>query len=408
MIDHSDRRGGLRGNRGFRGFFASEVAANAGYTLYGIAIVWISYRLTGNVAVAGAALGIEFGVYALSFLVGPVVDRRPSPRRIALVGYALQAVLAALLGALVGSPLLGVPLLLALVAVLSVIWDFTWTATSAMLPRLVGRDQLFLASGLTQAASGVPQVVGAAAGAVLLGVGSPPAALYLYALLNLAALAALVPVRLTTAPPAEGGFVEELARGWRFLAGGAGRPLLQLASFAALQGVVSAAPAILFAVVAERGYPQPAVVYGTLATAFALGGVAGSLLLGLLAPRRRLGAFLLGLVALESALFAAAAGTASSLPLSLAVWFAVGAVEGAFFNALLVYLQGTTPPTVLARTFTNTYLFRGSGRASGAVVVGLLAGGVAFASLSLGLAAALAVLAAGGAAALPAVRSLSF
>lgn len=401
-------RGSLAANRAFRGYFASEVAGNAGYTLYGIAIVWISFRLTGSSAVAGAALGIEFGVYALAFLVGPVVDRAPSPRRIALIGYALQAALAALLGEVVGSSLFSVPLLLVLVAALAIVWDFTWTATSALLPRLVGRDQLFLASGLTAAASGVPQVAGAAAGAVLLGVGAPPAALFLYAFLNLVALAALVPLPSDVAAPADGRFAEEFARGWRFLSGGRGRPLLQLASFAALQGFVSAAPGILIAVVARSAYAGSAAVYGAFATAIALGSIAGNLLLGGADPRRRLGGFLLGLVAGEAGLFVIAALTGPLLLPSLVVWFAIGAVEAAFFNAILVYLQATTPTPLLGRSFTNTYLFRGSGRAAGAVAVGLWAGSLAFPTLSVGLAGILAVLAAGTAAGLPAVRSLRF
>ena len=402
------RRRDLWRNRRFRWFFASEFVGNTGYALYAVAVVWLAVARTGSYALAGAVLALEFGIYACSFVVGPLVDRARNLRRIALVGYLGQAGLAAALGLSVAVNVFSPALLLVLVAGLSIVWDFTWTATNALLPELVADEELFLANGLIGSSGGGNQVAGAALGAVLLTVSGPAIALLGYAAFNLAALVTLVPIATADRPARPSRFLAELSAGWAYLASGPGRPRLQLAAFGALQGFLSGAPPLLIALEARAQFAGAASVYGAFATAMAFGGVVGGLVLGAVAPRRNLGPLLLATAAGEGAVLAALAAISAGSWVAATLWGVVGAAEAVYFSVILVYLQATTPVALRGRTFTNTYFFRGTARAAGAFGIGAAAVAISFGSLTLLVGAGLLVLAAACAAGLPALRGLSF
>lgn len=406
--DAGPRRRDLWRNRAFRWFFVSELAGSTGYALYAVAVVWLAVERTGSYALAGAVLALEFGIYAMSFLIAPLVDRARNLRRVAIAGYLGQALLAAALGLAVSGALFSPALLLVLVAGLSIVWDFTWTATNALLPELVRGDALLLANGLTGSASGGYQFAGAGLGALLLTVSGPAIALLGYAAFNVAALVALVPIAPTHRPRGSVHFAAEFAAGWAYLAGDPGRPRLQLATFGALQGAVSGAPPLLIALEARAIFGGAASVYGGFATALALGGFAGGLALGALAPRQRLGPILLGTAAGEAVLLAAIAVAPAVPVLGATLWGAVGAAEAVYFSVILVFLQATAPAELRGRAFTNTYVFRGSARAGGALGLGAVAAFASFGTLTLAVAVGLGVLAAAASVALPAVRRLAY
>lgn len=402
------RRRDLWRNRGFRWFFVSEFVGSTGYALYAVAVVWLAVERTGSYALAGAVLALEFGIYAMSFLIAPLVDRARNLRRVAVAGYLGQAVLAAALGLSVAGRFFSPALLLVLVAALSVVWDFTWTATNALLPELVHGDALLLANGLTGSASGGYQFAGAALGAVILTVSGPALAMLGYATFNVAALVALLPVAAIDRTRPAVDFVAEFSAGWAYLAGGPGRPRLQLAAFGAFQGALSAAPPLLIALEARAVFAGAASVYGAFATALALGGFVGGLLLGALAPRSRMGAILLGTAAAEGVLLVGLAVAPNVAAIAAVLWGVVGAAEAVYFSVILVFLQATTPPELRGRAFTNTYVFRGTSRAGGALLLGAVAATVSFGTLTIGVALGLLALAAAATGLLPAVRGLAY
>ncbi|MCI4330846.1 MAG: MFS transporter [Thermoplasmata archaeon] len=395
-------------NRNFRFVFLSGSAGDTGYAAYSIAILWIAYRVSGSLAVAGLVLFVEFGVYSMSFLVGPVVDRVRDLRSVLLVGYPTQALLAFVVGLLQSEGRLTTPTLLLLVIALSVVWDFTWTATQAILPRVVSGDALFRANGLSGAVSGGNQIAGFAAGAGLLLIVGPAGATFLYAALNVVAALLAIPIRAVSDSTPSAGYLEEMAQGWRYLAAGEGRPRLQLVTYATAQGFFSAAPALLIALLASREFADPVSSYGILFTAFGIGGVVGSLGLGQVNPRRHLTALLVGVGVGEGVLVLAAVEVAPALLASIAAWFWVGVFDVGFYTAYVVYFQATAPAPMVARALTNAYFPRGGARAVGGLVVGVLAvtlSPVALGSLVGGVFVAIAVL---GPALLPAVRRLGF
>jgi hypothetical protein len=394
-------------NRRFRWYFASQATGDAGYAVYAIAVPWLALRISGSLAVAGLVLGVEFGVYALSFLAGPVVDRVADLRTILLVGYPIQGALALLLGSLAATGSLTVPVLLVLVVALSWLWDFTWTASVSIPPKILEADDLFPANALLSAVSGGNQVAGYAAGAALILFLNPSSGLVLYGVLNFAAAAFALPVVVPQVRVARAWF-RELVDGLRAFVDGAGRPLVALASFAAAEGFFSAGPALLILAVANDHPSGGATTYGILFTAFAIGAVVGSVVLGAANPRAKLGTLLFLSSGAEGVLVVAAVLLAPLGALSAPLWFAVGAVDIVFYQAVLVYLQATTASTLVGRTLTNTYLFRGSGRATGAVVLGAMLAVLPVLSVGWLVGAAFVAVAAVFALLAPALRRIAF
>ena len=155
----------LLSDRRFLYYFASQISGDSGYAVYAISVIWLALEISGSLFIAGLVLAVEFAIYSLSFAIGPFVDRVRNLRSVLLIGYPLQAALALTLAGLEYAHELTVPGLLVLVVVISFVWDFTWTATNAIPPKIVGPDALFRANGLTSAVSGGNQIAGYAAGA---------------------------------------------------------------------------------------------------------------------------------------------------------------------------------------------------------------------------------------------------
>jgi predicted MFS family arabinose efflux permease len=394
-------------NRRFLLYTSSGILASTGYAVYAISIPWIAYLNSGSFFVVGLVLFLEIGVYALTFLAAPIVDRAADKRTILLIGYPIQAVAAVVLAYSAAHGELHLPLLLLLVAVLSVAWDFEWAVFQVAPRLLLDKDELFAGQGLGSALGAGVQVGGYTAGAGLILVSGAVGSGFLYAALLIGAtlLALLVPLRggAGREPDYLTGFIE----GWRYLATPEGRPLRQLGALGALSGFFSAAPAVLITLDAHRSFSDPGVAYGLLFTSFVLGGVVLDLVLGHVNPRRRVGVVIVGSLAVSALALFLTGVIPASLPLASATWFLAGAGLSAYLSGSGTFLLGYVPENRLARVSSNLYVFRGAAGAVGALVVGVLASELVPASVSLivalvfGAAAVLSLL-------LPAVRTFSF
>lgn len=395
-------------NRRFSYFFGSQAVGEAGYSVYAIVIPFLAYQISGSYFVAGVVLFVEFGIYSLSILAGPFIDRVSNLRSILVVGYPLQALLAATIGLLALRGALGVPLLLALVAALSFLWDFTWTASNAIPPRLLPESDLFRANGMLAAVGGGTQILGYVAGGVLLLVIRPGGSMLLYAGLNIAAALLSLPVSSPRGSAPVGRLWSEFVDGWRYFLTRSGRPFLQLTAFSSAQSLVSLAPVILILELVHRTFAGSTQSYGLLFGAFAVGGIVGALVVGQLNPRRALPQLLVGATIAEGVLIVLALLAAPDLGLSTLVWFLVGAVDVVFYVVFVVYFQATSPRALVGRILTNAYLFRGGARSVGVLVIGLVAG--ALSVLTLGEIVGLYLVLVGALAPvlLPGIRHLNF
>ncbi|MFZ0830055.1 MAG: MFS transporter [Thermoplasmata archaeon] len=395
-------------NRRFALGITSSGLAWGGYAVYEVSVLLLSYRISHSLAIAGLVLLVEFGAYSVTFIAGPTVDRARNLRTVLLFGYGLQAAFAFTIGLALETGHLSVPILLILVAGISLVWDFTWTADVTMVPRLVSEGELFRANALFNAISGGNTVVGFGAGAALLIVVGPGGGMFLYALLNLAAALIVIPLSLPSVRSVVTGLLEDFWEGWKELGRGEGRPLLQLAVFSSFQAFFTAAGPLLITLLTQREFVSHTFSYALLFTAFTIGGVVGGLILGSLNPRKSVSLVIFGTTAAEGILIVAAVYAAPSLGPSLILWFLTGIFASGFYQAYNAYLQAKVPQDRFGRVLTNLYLFRGIPTAIGAVAVGVLATLLGAPLLAWIIALTYVLCALLGPTLLPGIRRLSF
>lgn len=397
----------LLSNRNWLLWEFSATTATVGYFVYAISVPWFAYQFSANFLIVGLVLFVEFGIYTLTFLAGPLVDRARDKRTIYLVCYPAQGVAAVFLGLAIERGFLSLPLLLGLIAFLSFLWDFTWAANNVAPRLLLDVDQLFRASGLGTLLGGVTQLAGYAVGAALIVLIGPAVGFLLYGGLLFLALVLVVPVALRSPPMSKGGYLDDFREGWRHFTGAAGKALRGLASVELLRGFFGAAPTVLIVVVAARLYAGATSAYGLLFAAEVVGGIAVGLFLGEWNPRRSIGGVLIGSVFASAALVVLAVSPAVGLVGGTLVWFFFGAAGSAYTSAFYVYLRGAYPSEAIGRITANLYLFTGISASAGSIVIGLLAERWSLEDLGLlvgvGMAAAGALLAA-----LPSLRRLVF
>ena len=364
--------GELLRNRSFLLLQARSTSAYVGYAVYLATVLWLSYRLTGEIALAGVLVGIESAVYTVTFLAAPVVDRLRDKRWVYVVCYPVQAFAALAMGITFVLGDLSVPLLVALVVLLAVLWDFTWAADQAASRLLFGADRLFAVSGVGSAVGGAVDVTmffGAGATIALFGVAGGS---YLYAgLLGVGAVFAIA-LPIVVPQAAAGRYLETFREGWSLYRGPEGRPLRHLALLQFSSGLFASAPVLLLTLTAARSFGASQGVYAALYVADLVGGIGVGLLFGWLNPRKAIGPIIVVSTAALGAVLLATQQVSFSLVLSVAVWLVVGVAAAARQSASSAYLQGRFAPDLLARVSSNAYLFPGIATTVGAFAIGVL------------------------------------
>jgi hypothetical protein len=360
-------------HRQFLIFLASSTAGNVGYAVYAISIPWLTYSVTHSYEIVGVALFIELASYAGVFLVGPVVDRSSNQRTIFLWCYPPMAVAALMIGIGATHGFLTIPLLLALVAVVSILWDFVWAADIAAPGILLSTDEQFAAQGISGAVGGTNAIAGYAAGGSLIFVVGPSGGLYLYAILLVVGAALAVPLKIVPPPHAPESFSKSFWDGWKVVAGGRGRPFLQLGIVDGIQGFFLAAPALYITLFAETTFHTSAFAYSLLFVCEVVGGAAAGWAFGSWNPRSRVGPLLGATLIAVAAAVAVAAGAPAWIALEAVAWFAIGFTWSSYTDVKYAFLRGAIPPGQLARATSNLWLFPGISSAAGALVLGSLA-----------------------------------
>ncbi len=369
-----ERRGpwALLHDRAFILFQARGTANSVGYSVYVGTILWLSYRLTGGILWSGVVIGVQTIVFTLTFLISPLVDRLYDKRWVFVACYPLQAALALVLGLIYSIGALTIPLLLAIVVFLAVLYDFTEAADETTTRLLFGRDHLFIVSGIAGAiGGGVSITLYFTAGATLALFGAIGGAFLLAGLLA-AGTGLAIPLSIPTPTATSQTWWNGMREGWALFRGTDARPLRQLAVQQFVVGFFLAGPTLLLTLFVGRFFQGSQATYAAFYVAYLIGGIVIGLLLGHTNPRGSIGALAIGSMLVIGLALLGAEIAIVSVSASTAVWFVVGAASMARNQSTWTYLQGRFEPQMLARVSMNIYLFTGVSSAIGAFAIGVL------------------------------------
>jgi hypothetical protein len=343
-----------------------------GYTIYIGTLLWLTYSLSGGILLSGIVIAVQTAVFSLTFLISPLVDRLHDKRWAFVVCYPIQAGLAAVLGVAYALETLTVPVLLGIVVLLAVLWDFTEAADQTTTRLLFGKDGLFMVSGLGSAIGGGVDIAMYFAGGLAIAIFGVLGGVSLVAgLLAIATLLAL-PIRIPTPEVKAQSWWRGLKEGWRLFRGNNGRALRQLSLQQFVLGFFVGAPTLLMTLYVGRFFAESQSVYAALYVAYVVGGIIIGLILGHLNPRRYIGPVVVGSTFVMGFVLLGAEIAVASLIPSLLAWFVMGVANTTRNTSTWTYVQGRFDAQVLARVTMNIYLFTGISSAVGAFAVGAL------------------------------------
>lgn len=364
-----DQRGAsplvLLRNRNFRLLWVGEAISLLGDQFYLIALPWLVLQLTGDALAMGAVLALAGVPRALFMLVGGALTDRFSPRAVMLASNLLRMVLVALLSVLVIGGLIQLWMLYLLALAFGVIDAFFFPAQSAIVPRLVGKEQLQAANAVIQGTMQVSLFAGpvlAGTLIVLLGNGQGGQDLdgigLAFAIDALTFLASAVTLWMVrdggpAGVPEDAGEDESLlpaiAAGlravWNDAALRAFFLLIAVSNFLVNGPIIVGIP-----VLADTRFAEGAAAFGIIMSAYGGGSLMGTLLAGLLPrPPGRVMGVILGAIWSGLGLGVLALGLISTTPMAAVTAFAMGVANGYVVILFVTWLQRRTSEDMLGR-----------------------------------------------------------
>lgn len=351
---------------GLGALFTASTTARLANEAARVAMVLLVLDRTGSPALAGAVVGaLTLPALVTGPLLGAWLDRTPHRRAVFVTNQLLLlAVLVALL-AVTGSAPSYVVVLLGLLAGLPA--PVLTGGFTGLIPPLVPTEHLRRAYGAEATSYNLAGVVGPAlAGALAAGAGADVAVAVTAALSGVALLAVLrVPMPAPAAGPRTG-LVRLVATGLRLLATVPPLRSVTVATTVSFTGM-GALPVVFPLLAIEVGHP--AAAGGALFSAFALGALAGSLLVASRVPRTGPMRLAFGGIAGLAVAFTAVA-FAPTLPIAIGLVIVAGALEGPVLASTLAVRSAYTPAEMQTQVVTTAASLKFGGFAVGSAVAG--------------------------------------
>lgn len=165
-------QGSVFANRNFRLLFGGSTVSMLGDQFTLVALPWLVLKLTGDPAALGLVLAAMALPRAIFMLIGGAVVDRMSPRRVLLAARGANALLVALLAALVLAGAVGMPTVYAIALGIGLSTAFAYPAGSAVLPQLVAPVQLASANALVMGMRQLSMFVGPALAGLVISMGA--------------------------------------------------------------------------------------------------------------------------------------------------------------------------------------------------------------------------------------------
>jgi len=383
------RRDSVFANHNFRLLFGGSTISMLGDQFTLVALPWLVLKLTGNPAALGLVLATMALPRALFMLIGGAVVDRLSPRRVLLAARGANALLVALLAALVLLGDIRMWLVYAIALGIGLSTAFAYPAGSAILPQLVSKDQLQPANALVMGMRQLSMFIGPALAGVVISVGTHGAqpqamqdagglglAFGIDAISFLFSLGSLLLIRIHSDfhPKAVvGGVLSNVASGVRMI--WADLPLRAFILYAAVVSIFVGGPIqVGLPVLADTRMDLGAASLGILMTANGGGMLIGSFLSGFVSRyvRGRLGLMVLTIDSLAGIAMATLALVHSTIT-GAVLLAATGVLGGIVQITIISWIQRRVAPEMMGRTMSVLmFTFMGLGPISAAIAGSLL------------------------------------
>jgi MFS transporter, DHA3 family, macrolide efflux protein len=399
------------GNRPFFLLWSSQLISQSGDYVFDIAVIWLVLQSTGSILdvslvyVAAIIPGVVLGPF-----IGVYVDRWP--RRTVLIGTNLAE--GALVGGLSGLVLahqdsLGV--ILVILFALGVGSQFVRITSNAMVPQVVGKDDLAPANSLLTFSNSTTQVIGLSIGGVavaLFGVVLPiqyDALSFVVAAVIVAWMARSVGRPAPVVPGEETRFRADFVEGLRYIR--SQRFLLELIALGLVINFCGNAVFTLWAPYAAQSLHGGSATYGFLGAALALGAIVGAAAIGKVDFHRTAGSYLfLGVAGMG--VIVVFLGLTHSIPLALAESFGFGLLMAVVNVPLIVIVQAKVPARLMGRVMSVLFALLLAAAPFGAFFAGVIATATSVSFLYLVAGAIVLVTIAIGSVTMRAVRTVTY
>jgi MFS family permease len=332
--------------------FASLMAGFFNY----IAVAWLALQLTGSSLAVGSVLAAASIPSAALMLFGGAASDRFSARTTMLIAGLLRGAVVAALAILTLTGSLQFWHLLVAAVVVGATTAFFVPAGMAMLPRVVGAEQLQAGNALLNLSRTAAMVLGSAAAGVMVAVVGPGSALSVDAAASVVAALLVIPLpggavqSMKQAGNALSDVRDGLVYAWRDIPLRVTLIVIGVLNLGALGAIEVGLPTLAY-----QRFSEGATALGATFAAWGIGSTVGSILAGTRPTPNRLGWAMITMAALIGGGIAAA-GVAPSLPILVVVMIVLGLVEGAGTTYLLSWLQRRTDPSMQGRVMSIAML----------------------------------------------------
>ena len=277
--------------RDFRFLWAATFLSSSGFWLQQVVVGWLAYEITRSPFLTSVAVGLDALPILLAGPLGGLVADAFDKRRLLISVYLYQSVVTLAFASFVLLGTLAIWHIFAFVLLTGLSWVITDPTRSSMLPGIVPREGLVNAFALSSMAFSVSRLATPALGGLLLALTEAGPPLLLVGILQLMAVAAVLPIRfksesrtvlkLTTA-------FSQLLEGARYVAA---HPVLRPLFLVAIIPSLLVMPFVygLMPVYAAEVFDVGPTGLGLLLSAIGIGSTAGAFLLATWAKFRRHG-----------------------------------------------------------------------------------------------------------------------
>jgi MFS family permease len=389
-------------NRSFSALWVSQLVSQSGDAVFDVALLWLVLVTTGSTALVGVTQAAVLLPSVLASPVAGVYADRLNRRNLMIASNLTQGAVTAVISLFYLSGALSFPSLIFLVLVLYTGTQFFSAANTAIIPRIVGKENLGAANGLFMLSASANQLASYSVGGIVLATVGAGASITYDSLTFFFAAAMLMLVTKTYGQPrgasavretprsGEKGFWREFREGFHYVR--QSRVFLELIVFGVLVNFFGAGLAVLMAPYVKVWIHGGASVYGFTLASFALGTIVGSLAIGKVNFRGYLGRLLFIGVAVTGALVILA-GLVTSIPSAFVIFSLLGAMLAVINLPINVLVQTQVPGEILGRAATVMRSLLVASQPVAAVVFGFLAGVTAIGPLFVYLGFALMIVA---------------